>query len=73
MNVLSVVKCPRDTWGAGLVHDLLLTVLPPPQDTSISLPPVRFFMHGVATVDQVVHAPLMLTTPLLLTAPIANK
>ena len=46
------------TCGSGLVHDLRLIMLPPPQDT-LTMAPFISLTHGVATVDQGDHPPLI--------------
>jgi len=39
------------TWGVGFVQDLLWSINPPPQVTTLGTPLVSARMQGVATVD----------------------
>ena len=48
------------TCGLGLVHDLILVCVPPPQVTGTSMPMAFFLRQGVEMVDQGDHPPSML-------------
>ena len=58
-HAFSEVFVNKLTWGTGLVQDLFLVFMPPPQKTSSNLPLAFGLMQGVATVDQGDHPPLM--------------